>query len=70
LSFPKRIGYRDNTNKTTVVKFQPDSSYPQSRFGSSSSTPRHEDKGKEITGESSKFIQRTQCFKCQGFGHV
>jgi len=36
----------------------------------SSSTPRLEDKGKGITGESSRSIQQTQCFKSQRFGHV
>ena len=67
-SFPKHTDYRDNPNKTTA-KFQSNPSQSQSRFGSSSSAPRREDKGKEITGESSS-IQQTQRFKCQGFGHV
>ena len=49
----------DNAYKTTAVKFQLNSSQPQSQFGSSSSTPRHEDKDKGIAGELSRFIQHT-----------
>jgi len=69
-SFPRRTGYRDNANKTTTVKSQPNPSQSQSRFEFSSSTPRREDKGKEIANESFKFIQQTRCFKCKEFGHV
>jgi len=60
---------RDNPNRNTV-KYQPNSSQSQFRFGPSNSNPRREDKGKGIAGESSRSIQQTRCFKCQGYGHV
>ena len=68
-SFPKRTDYRDNPNRNTV-KYQPNPSQFQSRFEPSNSNPRHEDKGKGITGESFRSIQQTHYFKCQGYGHV
>jgi len=62
-SFPKRTDYKDNPNRN-IVKYQPNPSQSQSRFGPSNSNPKHEDKGKGIAGESSRFIQQTQYFKC------
>jgi len=61
--FLSRTDYRDNPNRNTV-KYQPNQSQPQSYFGPSNSNPKREDKGKGITGESSRSIQQTQCFKC------
>jgi len=49
---------RDNLNRSTV-KYQPNPSQSQSRFGPSNSNPKREDKGKGIAGESSRSIQQT-----------
>jgi len=38
-SFPRRTDYRDNPNRNTV-KFQPNPSQSQSRFGPSNSNPK------------------------------
>jgi len=43
-SFTRRTDYTNNTNKATTVKSQPSQS--QSRFGSSNSTQKHDDKDK------------------------
>ena len=64
-SFPRCTDYKDNANKTTIVKSQPNPSQSQSHFRSKSSTPRHEDKGKGIASESSRTIQQTRYFKCK-----
>jgi len=69
-SLPRHTGCRDNSNKTTTFKFQPNLFQSQSRFGSNSSTPKREDRDKGIACKSSRSIQYTQSFKCQGFGHV
>ena len=68
--FTRRTDYMNNTNKVTTVKSQLSQFQSQSRFGSSNSTHKYNDKDKGVYNESSRSIHQNRCFKCQEFGHI
>jgi ferredoxin len=60
----RRSDFRGNTNNLHPSSNRPPKTGP-------TPTPIGKDvKGKEVARDPSKPNTRTQCFKCQGFGHV